>query len=396
MKVTYISKWPPIQGGTCSQSYWTANALAKNGVKVHVVTNAWEVESNYRTKIEFNDLGKYYPKNMKLFSTHGFEDIWHIPDSNPYVAKVASLAMEVTEAYDTDLIFGWYMLPYVIAGHITKTMENRPLIARHAGSDMKRLIESVFLRKLFAEVLKKTDKIITLESMYPVFERLGVKPDQLTTVSPMNLDTDVFTPRGNKLDLSPYGEKFLGKPVLLYMGKIEHNKGIFNLIDALGRVNEDFTLLIVTGRGGRSKVIDRLRYNGIEDKTIILDFVAPWKVPEIIRAADYVVCGEFDYSVPQHHTRIPREAAACGTPTIISDYLHKKGLYDEWRDGEETIVFSPGDISGFAETLRHAIRDIDELAHLKRNVREFAVKHEEFDKYIKGTIKIYKEVIKNG
>ena len=396
MKITYISKWPPIQGGTCSQAYWTANGLAKRGVKVNVVTNAWEVESNYRVKIDFADIDKYYPKNMKLFSTHDFEKIRYVPYSNPYVAEVANLAIEVTEAYDTDLIFGWYMLPYVIAGYITKTIENRPLIARHAGSDMNRLIGSAFLRKIFTEVLKKTDRIITSESRYPTFESLGVKSDKLTTIPYMNVDTDMFTPRGKKFDLSKYGEKFLGKPILLYTGKIEYPKGIFHLIDALGKVKEDFTLLIITSKNYRSRIIDSLRHNKIENKTIILDFVAPWKVPEIMRAADYVVCGEFDYPIPEHHTRIPREAMACGTPALISEYLHARKPYNKLTNGENTIVFNTKNISNFAETLTHAVRDIDKLAYLKKNARDFAVKHEQFDKYIGETIKIFREVVKNG
>jgi glycosyltransferase involved in cell wall biosynthesis len=393
MKITYISKWPPIEGGTSSQAYWTANGLAKKRVKIHVVTNAWEVESNHRLKIDFHDLDKYYPKNMKLFSTHGFEDIAHIPNSNPYAEKIASLAIEVTESYNTDLIDAGYILPYVISGYIVKTFTERPLIARHAGSDMKRLIGSEFLRRLFIEVLRRSDRIITSKSRYPTFSRFGVNMKNLRSIPHLNVDTEVFTPRGKKIDLSAYGKAFVDKPTLLYIGKTEYHKGIFHLIDALGMVDSDFTLMMVTNKKYRNAINQRLVRSKIEDKTVILDFAAPWKVPEIMRTADYVVCGEFDYPVPEHHPRIAREAMACGTTPIISEYLCTKYPYSELKNEENALIFDTKNIDNFSDVLEYSIKNVDKLDYLKKNARKFAEEKEEFDKYIDKTIKIYKEVV---
>ena len=48
MRICAIVKYPPIQGGVSAQSYWLCRGLAEAGHDVHVVTNADEVEGDYR------------------------------------------------------------------------------------------------------------------------------------------------------------------------------------------------------------------------------------------------------------------------------------------------------------------------------------------------------------
>ena len=65
MKICMISKYPPIEGGVSSKTYWTAKALGERGHEVHIVTNALEVEEEYREGIDIND-PNYTPKNVHV------------------------------------------------------------------------------------------------------------------------------------------------------------------------------------------------------------------------------------------------------------------------------------------------------------------------------------------
>ncbi len=47
-----ISKYPLIEGGVASQVYWLAKGLGERGHKVHIVTNALEVEEENREKLD--------------------------------------------------------------------------------------------------------------------------------------------------------------------------------------------------------------------------------------------------------------------------------------------------------------------------------------------------------
>ena len=51
LKLCIIGKYPPIQGGVSCQMYWLARCFAETGNQVHFVTNANEVELDYRIYI---------------------------------------------------------------------------------------------------------------------------------------------------------------------------------------------------------------------------------------------------------------------------------------------------------------------------------------------------------
>ena len=48
MKLCVIGKYPPIQGGVSRENFWQTYALAQAGYEVHIVTNAQEVENEFR------------------------------------------------------------------------------------------------------------------------------------------------------------------------------------------------------------------------------------------------------------------------------------------------------------------------------------------------------------
>ena len=48
MKLCMIGKYPPIQGGVSRENFWQTYTLAQAGFDVHVVTNAQEVENEFR------------------------------------------------------------------------------------------------------------------------------------------------------------------------------------------------------------------------------------------------------------------------------------------------------------------------------------------------------------
>jgi hypothetical protein len=55
VRICFVGKYPPIQGGISAQSYWAIRGLAVRGHKVCVVTNAAEVEDGYRLLLEERD-----------------------------------------------------------------------------------------------------------------------------------------------------------------------------------------------------------------------------------------------------------------------------------------------------------------------------------------------------
>ncbi len=70
MRICFIGKYPPIEGGVSSHAYWLAKALGKKGHEVHVVTNAQEVEKEY---CEHSELWDFFLENLKLYMEEGLD-----------------------------------------------------------------------------------------------------------------------------------------------------------------------------------------------------------------------------------------------------------------------------------------------------------------------------------
>ena len=396
MRIAFITKYPPIQGGTSSRAYWLIRGLAKKGMKIKVITNSWETEKEYRIKLPIEYFEGYKPKNVEIFSTNPFDNPKYIPYSNPYLAKLSSLSLDVVRDNDVDLIDTWYLLPYSIAGYINKTITGKKFIVRHAGSDMTRLLEYPYLTSLFAEVFRSADKIVTHQGMENKFKEFGVRSKQLHAINKWGVDISAFNPKAKPIDIvdksSGYDKK---KPTICYIGKAERDKGVFDLIDALGEIkNTDFNLLLVTS-SNKEKLNERLRYRKLDKVTTYLDYVPPWIIPRVIKSATCVVAAEHDFPVPIHNPVLPREVMATGTCLAISTDLCKKMPYSMLTD-EQAMIFDPRDKHSFVKILSSAMNDSKNTKRLGVAGRKFSENYEKFDEFVNENIRIYKEMIDNA
>lgn len=398
MKICLISKYPPIEGGESSKAYWLAKALGERGHEIHIVTNAWEVEGDYREAIDASDLdGNYQPKGVYIHNTDPFIEPSYIPYAKPYAEKVASLAIDIIKEYELQLIDSWYILPYVISGFLAKTITGKPQVMRHAGSDMSRLLSSPYLGTLFTSIFEKVDKIITYPSMRERFLSFGVPEEKLFLNTKVSVDTRAFNPAVNPIDLSLYTDKNIdGLPVITYIGKIGVTKGIYELAEAASQIKKDFLLLFVSKGKGLDKFKNTIERLGIQNKTLFINFVPPWKIPSIIKRSTCVVIPERDFPVVQHTPILPREVMAVGKCMILSDELYNKRRSAEIQDEQNVLVVNPKNIEQFKELLERVIKNPADAEKIGQQARLVSEKIERFDEYVEDTISLYKEVLRES
>ena len=97
-RACFIVKYPPIEGGVSMRSYWLARELAERGHQIFLVTNAAEVEPEYRIFLDEDDRDWYEPRFetsggfVMVRNTQPLTDaMMHIPLSNPFVTKLSSV-----------------------------------------------------------------------------------------------------------------------------------------------------------------------------------------------------------------------------------------------------------------------------------------------------------------
>jgi len=396
MRICIISKYPPIEGGVSARVYWLAKALGERGHEVHIVTNAKEVEEEYRERLETNEQ-QYAPANVFVHTTSPDNNPWHIPFSKAYTERISNLAIEVIEEYNIQLIDSYYILPYGIAAFIVKNITRRPQILRHAGSDIRKLFASSSYQTLFKSILKKVDKIITIPPLKEMFLSLGVSESKIAFDEKVSIDTKAFKPEVSPFPLSNYiGRKIPECPIITYIGKVNYywkTKGLYELIEAVKEIKSDFLLLFVANGKGLPEFQNLIREKSLEKRSIFLGFVPPWKIPSIIKLSTCVVLPEREFPI-QHHTPIlPREVMAVGKCLILSEELYSKRCYGNLINGENVLLINPKNIKQFRAVIEDIIKHPDSASRIGQNAYNFSKKTENFNEYIKFTIDLHSSLI---
>jgi glycosyltransferase involved in cell wall biosynthesis len=391
VRICFIGKYPPIEGGVSTSSYWLAYGLAQRGHTFHVVTNADEVEDAYRMRLVPGDSWWYEPAfpdtggQVQVHRPEAFSArrMGHIPDANPVVSKLASLATDVIRHHRCDVVLTYYYEPYAVAGWLAAQWTRRPLVCRHAGSDLERLFAVPHLATTYREILRSADGVCTDPVLAPRFIGMGVAPERLVMEIRESVPDPVFRPDGPSLEISGPDPAV---PRIGVYGKVGEFKGTFDLIAALGRLageELDFVLLAMIGAVQGRRIRPALEEAGIAGRTVILPFMPQWRVPDFIRACTCVCFLERDFPIAIHGPVIAREVMSCGRCLILSGEIARKHPQaDALSHGVNVVlVEDPKDHWALAQALRSVVVDPAHANDVGRRGWELSAGFQDVDGY---------------
>lgn len=204
------------------------------------------------------------------------------------------------------------------------------------------------LRMTERYTLQVADKVIGgTEETSEVWRKRSGGKDVVTI--PMGYDPDLFCPRDAKW---LRGQLRLRGFVIGYLGRLVEEKGLGTLLDAVGRLKGEFTLLI-GGRGPyRSRILGKADALGGQRELRLID-PSHHEVPQYLNCMDALV-------VPSRSTphwkeqfgRVLVEAMACGVPVIGSTC----GSIP-WVVGDAGLLFPERDSHALADRLARLMRD---------------------------------------
>ncbi|MCA1568636.1 MAG: glycosyltransferase [Acidobacteria bacterium] len=402
------------------QNYWVAYGLAERGHEVYLVTNANEVEPAYRMYVEDDDKTNFEPKFketggfVRLRNSEGFERrrMGHIPCTNPFVTKLASIATETVKQYNCEIIYSYYFEPYAMAGYLASCWTGRPLIVQHAGSDLDRLMKVPDLSTAYREVLKAARFVVTRRNLRSRFMALGVEQEKIRSDMSFGLPTNLFNPNSPPMDVSGFLERAashiqekldwhsrpidLSKPTIGIYGKVGLFKGSYDLVHALAKLSGeglDFNFLAMTQGLQSEQFRNIIRSVGLEDRTWLLPFVPHWKVPGFIRACTAVCFLERDFPIAIHGPTVPREVMACGKCLILSGEIVRKQPYLRRQAGGENllVVEDPKDHEELARVLRSVILNPEAAVRIGNEAHQVSASIERFTDFIGGYERMFSE-----
>jgi glycogen(starch) synthase len=144
-----------------------------------------------------------------------------------------------------------------------------------------------------------------------------------------------------------------GAPLLLYVGRLEYEKGVHDLVAALPRIRRAHpgTRLLVAGTGTATELLDEaVRAHRVRRSVTFLGHLPDADLAALLAGVDAVV-------LPSRYEPfgiVALEAAAAGAPLVASS---AGGLGDIVVDGVSGVSFAPGDVPGLARAVGTVLAD---------------------------------------
>ncbi|PXY20689.1 glycosyltransferase family 4 protein [Prauserella muralis] len=144
-------------------------------------------------------------------------------------------------------------------------------------------------------------------------------------------------------------------PLLLYFGRLEWEKGVQDLLDALPaiRTRHPGTRLVVAGKGRHlDELVEQAHRLEVTQAVDFVGHLTDRELRAVLAAADAVV-------LPSRYEPfgiVALEAAAARRPLVAST---AGGLGEVVVDGETGLAFTPGDVTAIADAVDTVLADAD-------------------------------------
>lgn len=265
-----------------------------------------------------------------------------------------------------DLVYSHYWLSGVV-GEFLKHRYSLPLAhAYHTLAFLKKRVmgkdyEEHPARFSTEELLASTSDVIVSPSDYEkecIIEEYGISPSKVKVISP-GVNRFIFFPLSLHKARSSLGLKEEEK-IVLYVGRIEPEKGLETLIRALMRLKneapqlfEELKLLVIGGGDKKgeflknreiARLTSMVERNGLKEKILFLGSKKHNELQSYYSAADVLVIP----SLYESFGLVALESLACGIPVIASRVGEMKRIIEEGSNG---FLFSPGDSTSLAAAL---------------------------------------------
>jgi hypothetical protein len=323
--ILLIGKYPPVEGGIAAKTFWLYRQLETKGFNTQVITT--EIQ-NY-TILES-------PKEDNVHLVDAKKIPWHIPYTELVYEILLNESLDVVKSFNPDIIETNYLWPYCSVALSLAQSLKKPLLIRHAGSDIQKFKSDHEFNKIISHYLNQANRVVTNNTSYNFIYKL-CKDKSKVVLMPRYIPDPLFF----KEEDNPK------KYDILFAGKINYfwqQKGI-DILLSLIRKGELKALFIIDGnyRTDLLKIIER---ENLGKNIKIINFVHPKEMSKFINQCKSVWCWESEDAI-EDFSNLIWEACFCNVKCIINsdvkngeelDYLIKifPGLI-EMLNGNEVM-----------------------------------------------------------
>jgi len=357
-RILVIAPYPPLQGGTASQSLWLAYRCAQLGIDVCVVAVGSYAKPAAFAPLTSGDLLGLRTRFPELSRVHVYltQDDGRRGRSvlahEPLATKLSSLAL--IRGSDAALVISVYLEPFALAADLVSRTLGIPHILIHAGSDLNRLAKVSSMRAALASVVARAQMVVTTTDSARAVLALGATPESLIVDRPLMTPCGLFVPRATSLGNSAL-------PAIGFYGKLGAQKGFTRAVSALAELasqGQRFCVRLLTNNvDATTAAFAALQEYAPAVQVIAVPLVPPWRVPEFLYSCDIVCCLEHGFAVATHSPELPREIMHAGRTLMISRQLVDRLPAHAIRHGYNALVVDPCDSAELVSGFRDLVTD---------------------------------------
>jgi len=309
VRTCIVSKFPPIEGGIASRTYWRVRRLLDAGDTVAVVTNAGGVDSEYRIAGCEEHLQWLVSERGLLLRDLSCPPPWHIPTSPDYVERLLNETLHLLRTGSWDQIESDYLVPYGIVGHLASRLTGLPHVVRHGGSDIAKFLHHPSYATILADVLREASCVVTDDRHRPAVEPFAqcIECEAVPVADEMAFSFP-STPSSD------------GPLICAYVGKINYHwrrKGLDRIVEWFAIQDQSRISLRLVGQGVGESDFKRWMQGTLGRELPIESFVPPWEMPRLFGSLDAVFVLGLDETV-QNMSLLADEARLAGLRVIES------------------------------------------------------------------------------
>ncbi len=269
--------------------------------------------------------------------------------------------------YGIDTIHAHWLIAQALVAVLIKKTVNRKvkILATIHGGDIN-VFGRYWGRKLLRFVLNNIDTLtVVSDAIKNKVVDIGYKKEIF--VCPMGVDTRLFSPE--KKDPAIRIKHNIAGSFVLFVGGLNHRKGISHLINALPSILKQHpeTMLMVVGKGIlENQIRDLCKKLQIEQSVIFKGIITHDDLPPYFATADVFVLPSFSEGWPV----VVMEALSSETQSVVTNIP----VFTEHPEKEKLFnIVEAGNAESIANSIAMLISDKDRNQHKKKYLREFAI-----------------------
>ncbi len=378
---------PRIIGGISPHVYFLSKSLAKNGVKVHVVTCDFPGTPTQETidGVEVYRIDSY--KNPSPdFAT------WVYLMNLNMQKEAAAIAAKLTEPIDVFHAHDWLV---ATTGIGLKHVFRKPLLVTMHSTEIGRRDG---LHTSTERMIHETEAWLTYEAwrvvccsdymMQHVKWAFGLPNDKMSMV-PNGVNPSVYAALKDR-DLHEFRLKYAlpREKIVLYVGRLVYEKGIHILINAIPKIlaKVDAKFVIVGSGYMQEQLGNIVRSMGLEHKVLFTGFVDDTNLQRLQKVADVSVVP----SLFEPFGIVALEAMAAKSPVVVSD---TGGLSEIVQHEVTGVKVYPNNTDSLAWGIIKVLSDDGFSKRIRENAYQVILEKYDWDKIAQQTIRVYEAVL---